>query len=277
MKCYFIFILSLSISFVFAQTEIPLEIDDGGYIFLKVKINDKDTARFMLDTGGGVTCFSSVLLGKYNLQKAGFHTGTRHNGEVITGTLYKLTSLSIGDFTKQNIIIGSFDALHNCDGLLSMDYFRDIPFTIDFRSKRLIIETAETIAAISRKADKLPIQVQTNGKYEIGFFVTICVNDSISMKAEFDTGAGFNMLMLQTKYLSKLNINLKDQKKQDYGYYVYSTSLPLLTYCGSVKLRQENIFVGFKEGLIYDALIGSGMFRDHKLTINIPGSEILAR
>src|SRR5438477_8054951 len=97
-------------------------------------------------------------------------------------------------------------------------------------------------------------------KMNLIFFVNICIDDSIQANAEFDTGAGFNMLMLNTKYLSKLNIDLKDKPRQDYGYYVYSTMLPRLSYCESVKLLQKNVFVGFKDGLIYDGLIGSGMF-----------------
>jgi hypothetical protein len=277
MKVYLIVILCFSNFFISAQTEVPVDINDGGYIFLKVKINSRDTAIFMLDTGSGITVFSSRLFNKYNLKQAGLHTGTRHNGELITGMLYILPSLSIGNFTKQNVVIGSYDALQNCDGLLSMDFFRDTPFTIDFINRKLIIETPQTLSVISKQAEKIPIELKSNGKNELDFFVSICMNDSIKADAEFDTGSGFNMLMLNTKYLDKLDINLHQQPNQDYGYYVYSTTLPLLKYCNSIKLQQKNVFVGFKEGLIYEALIGSGMFRNKKLSINIPASEIMVR
>lgn len=273
------FLLSLVNIFVSAQTEIPLEINEaeGGYIFLKVKINGRDTARFMLDTGSGITVLSSDLFSRYHLKEAGLHTGVRHNGEKLTGMLYVLPSLSVGGFEKQNIIVGSYDALRNCDGLLSMDYFRDTPFTIDFANKKMIIETPATISAIRKQAERIPIKLKPNGKNELDFFVRICLNDSIEAEAEFDTGAGFGMLMLNTVYLKKLNIHIANEPKQDYGYYVYSTTLPALRYCGSRRLRQKNVFAGFKEGLIYDTLIGSGMFRNRRLTINIPDSEMLVR
>lgn len=272
---YFILLFTLISHLSFSQTEMPLEINDGGYIFLKVKINGNDTARFMLDTGSGLTVFSSDLFRRYNLKEAGLHTGVRHNGEAITGMLYVLPSLSVGNFIKQNIIIGKYDALQNCDGLLSMDYFRDVPFTIDFVNLRLIIETPQTLTTIKKQSEKIPIKLKPNGKNELDFFVSICVNDSISANAEFDTGSGFNMLMLNTKYLNRLNIDLNNVNKQDYGYYVYSTNLPVLSYCHSNNLKQQNVFVGFKDGLIYDALIGSGMFKNRKLTIDIPNSEML--
>ena len=88
-----------------AQT-IPLEITDGGYIFLRMLVNGNDTARFMLDTGSGITVLSQKLFARYDLKEAGLHTGTRHNGESITGMLYILPSLSAGTFAKQDVVVG---------------------------------------------------------------------------------------------------------------------------------------------------------------------------
>src|SRR4051794_2594378 len=104
MKIVLASLLSACCLFVAAQTEIPLEINDGGYIFLKILINDNDTATFILDTGSGITVFSRSLFNKYNFKEAGLHTGIRHNGESITGMLYTLPALSVGSFKKQNVI-----------------------------------------------------------------------------------------------------------------------------------------------------------------------------
>ncbi|MES1217780.1 MAG: retropepsin-like aspartic protease [Bacteroidota bacterium] len=258
-----------------AQTEVPLHIDDGGYITIPVKINDTVSAVFLLDTGGGVNMVSSDLFNKLDRpEQAGLHTGTRHNGEQITGMLYVLPSLTIGKFSKTNVVIGQYAGLTKYDGILSMSYFEDIPFSIDFIHRKLVIETNESLAAIDDHAEKIALHVKKAGKYQRDLFVNICINDSVHAKAEFDTGAGFNMLMLNTTYLKKLGINVPD-KKQDYGYYVYSTTLSKLSYCGSGKLYETYHFVGFREGLIYEGLIGSGMFRNSIITINIPGKEIL--
>ena len=274
-KILFSLIFPLHFFSACAQNEIPLMINDGGYIFLTVKINGNQSAKFMLDTGAGITVLSADLFRKYRLEKAGMHTGTRHNGQSITGPVYTLPSLAVGTLIQRNLIVGEYDRLQNCDGLLSMDYFRNTPFTIDFINKKLILESSESVSHISAQAEKIPIRLKTNGKNELDFFVTVCINDSIAAQAEFDTGAGFNMLMLNNSYLQKLHIDIDKMPKRDYGYYVYSTFLPSLAYCGSATLKQKNIFVGFKEGLIYEALIGSGMFRNRKLTINIPRSEML--
>lgn len=279
---YKIYLLAVLLIFTFnskAQTEIPLEIADGGYIFIKVRLNDTDSARFMLDTGGGVNVMSSQLFSKLKstLKLIGQHTGIRHNGEAITGTLYELPSLSIGSFKKNNVVIGEYAALNNFDGLLSMDYFRDVPFTIDFINKKLILETKESMTAINARSEKIPIQLKTNGKNELEFFVKICVNDSLQANAEFDTGSGFAMLMLHPKYMAPLHITAPIQKPQDMSYYIQTTSVAKLSYCAVPSLVQTNHFAGFKEGLIYEGLIGSGMFSKTKLTIDIPSGTMIVR
>jgi len=275
-KIIFYLLLILCYSPVQAQTEIPLEIADGGYLFIKVNLNGTDTARFMLDTGGGINVISGALFTKLKgtMKLIGPHTGTRHNGESITGNLYLLPSLSVGSFSKTNIVVGEYAGLNGFDGLLSMDYFRDTPFTIDFINKKLIIETPRSLAGISAKAEKIPIRLKKNGKYELDFFVKICINDSLDAEAEFDTGAGFAMLMLHPDYLKKLGITISPKTTQGMGYYIYSTTLPKLSYCDVPSLIQLNHFVGFKEGLIYESLIGSGMFSRSKLTIDIPASKM---
>lgn len=76
------------VSFVaHGRTIIPIEINDGGYIFVKVTVNGDTDARFMLDTGAGVNVISKELFEKIRatLKEEGLHTGTRHNGEQITG------------------------------------------------------------------------------------------------------------------------------------------------------------------------------------------------
>ncbi|HEX6892964.1 MAG TPA: retropepsin-like aspartic protease [Chryseolinea sp.] len=262
----------------YGRTIIPIEINDGGYIFIKVTLNGGTDARFMLDTGAGVNVISKELFEKIRstLKEEGLHTGIRHNGEQITGMLYRLPELSIGSFSKQHVTIGIYERLNDFDGLLSLDYFRETPFTIDFVTHQLIIEESTDLAAIRKTGVSIPVTLQKKGNHEIEFFVDVCFDNSVRCSAEFDTGAGFNMLMLHPAYIKKLNLKVPSESV-NYGYYVYSTTLPVLTYCANPeKLINKNVFVGFKDGLIYDGLVGSGMFRTRRLTINVPGSEMVA-
>lgn len=271
-------LFTLTTSIGYGRTIIPIEINDGGYIFIKVTLNKNIEARFMLDTGAGVNVISKELYEKIKatLNEEGLHTGTRHNGEQITGMLYVLPELSIGGFTKQHVAVGMYDQLKDFDGLLSLDYFRESPFTIDFENRQLIIEDNNDLEIIRKSGISIPVKLQKVGKHEIEFFVDLCFNDGVQCSAEFDTGAGFNMLMLQPGYIEKLDLKIPSETT-NYGYYVFSTTLPGLRYCAAPeRLQNKNVFVGFKEGLIYEGLVGSGMFKSQRLTINISGSEMFA-
>jgi hypothetical protein len=159
--------------------------------------------------------------------------------------------------------------------MLSMDFFRDQPFTMDFRAGKLALESSARVAEIAKHALEIPIRLKPNGPNELDFFVRVCVGDSVSADAEFDTGAGFNMLMLHPSYMPRLGIVPAAGPRGPLEYYVHSTTLPEMHYCSAPAVRTSGQFVGFKEGLIYEGLVGHGAFRDKRLTIDIPGRRML--
>jgi hypothetical protein len=275
---YLLGILALFIStrFAFGQTTVPLEIADGGYLYVHVHVADDVDAKLMLDTGAGINTLSDAVFQQLGdrARDAGTHTGTRHNGERITGTVWTVPSLSLGALRKRDVVVGRF-APPNADGLLSMDFFRDQPFTLDLRAGTLTLESAGHLREVASSAASIPIRLKPNGPSELDFFVQLCVGDSATAEAEFDTGAGFNMLMLQPGYMRRLGISPDGKPRGAMEYYVYSTFLPELHYCAAPAVRTAKQFVGFKEGLIYEGLVGHGAFRDRRLTIDIPGRRML--
>ena len=260
---------------VAAQTTVPLEVADGGYLYVRARVADDVDARLLLDTGAGINTISESILGQLGdrVRDAGTHTGTRHNGETITGRIWSVSSLALGALRRENVIVGGF-APKGADGMLSMDFFRDQPFTLDFKGGTLTIETPAHLAEIAARAASIPIRLAGHGP-QLDFFVRVCVGDSVSAEAEFDTGAGFNMLMLQTSYMQRLGITPGERAAGPMEYYVHSTFLPELHYCAAPAVRTEKQFVGFKAGLIYEGLVGHGAFRDRRLTIDIPGKRML--
>jgi hypothetical protein len=260
-----------------AQATVPLEIADGGYLYVRVRVADSIDARLLLDTGAGINTLAAPILDRLGAQArdAGTHTGTRHNGEQITGPIWSVPSMSLGQHTRRNVVVGKF-APPNADGMLSMDYFRDVPFTLDLAAGTLTIEAPTRVRDIAARATTIPIRLKTNGAHELDFFVRVCTGDSVAAEAEFDTGAGYNMLMLQPEYMKRLGITADTKARGPLEYYVHSTFLPELRYCDAPKVRVSRQFVGFKEGLIYEGLVGHGAFRGRRLTIDIPGRRMLA-
>jgi hypothetical protein len=261
---------------VFGQATIPLEIADGGYLYVHVRVADGIDAKLLLDTGAGINTLSDEVFRKLGegARVAGTHTGTRHNGERITGTVWTVPALTVGALRKRDVVVGRF-APQNADGLLSMDFFRDQPFTLDLGAGTLTLESASHLREIETRVASIPIRLKPNGPFELDFFVQLCIGDSVTAEAEFDTGAGFNMLMLQPEYMRRLRISPDTKPRGAMEYYVYSTFLPELHYCAAPAVRTEKQFVGFKEGLIYEGLVGHGAFRDRRLTIDIPGRRML--
>lgn len=258
-----------------AQSTIPLEVADGGYLYVRARVADGVDARLLLDTGAGINTISESILGQLGdrVLDAGTHTGTRHNGETITGRIWSVSSLALGALRKENVVVGGF-APKGADGMLSMDFFRDQPFTLDFKAGTLAIEAPAHLAEIATRAASIPIRLAGHGP-QLDFFVRVCIGDSVSAEAEFDTGAGFNMLMLQTSYMQRLGITPGERAAGPMQYYVHSTFLPELHYCAAPAVRVEKQFVGFKAGLIHEGLVGHGAFRDRRLTIDIPGKRML--
>jgi hypothetical protein len=258
-----------------AQTTVPLEVADGGYLYVRARVADSVDARLLLDTGAGINTISESIMNRLGdrVRDAGTHTGTRHNGETITGRIWSVSSLALGALWKENVVVGGF-APRGADGMLSMDFFRDQPFTLDFKGGTLTIETPAHLTEIAARAASIPIRLVGHGP-QLDFFVRVCVGDSVSAEAEFDTGAGFNMLMLQTSYMQRLGITPGERAAGPMEYYVHSTFLPELHYCAAPAVRVEKQFVGFKAGLIYEGLVGHGAFRDRKLTIDIPRKRML--
>jgi len=255
---------------------VPMQVRDGGYLHVGVRLADAVEATFMVDTAAGINTLSPELVGRLGdaLRPAGRHSGTRHNGEVIEGPVWTLSSLQLGSVTKHDVLVGEF-APAGSDGLLSLDFFRDLPFTLDFPRERLVIETPDGLAAARAAGVAIPVQLKANGPHQLDMFVDICIGD-VRATAEFDTGAGFNMLMMQPSFMDRLGIAPPaGASRGPLEYYVHSTFLPAVAYCAAPAVSTTRQFVGFKEGLIHQALIGHGAFRGRRLTIDVPHERML--
>lgn len=266
------------------QTAIPLVINDGGYIFVKATLNDSITGNFLLDTGGGM----HVLSGKYfekvknHAKSAGYFTGFRHNGERLDSEIYTLSAISIEGLRQEKPLVGYYAPLdeYGMDGIISLKMFENQPVTIDFKNKQLIIETKESLQKLEKNAEVIPFTVQQYRDKALDIFIKICIN-GVPIEAEFDTGSGYNSLIINPFFMEKLGIKKEDCKEQihdkEKNRKDYLTKIPAGTVCAVPGVNGKEVDVTFREGLIYEGLIGSGWFRGKKLTIDIPNRRMLVR
>jgi hypothetical protein len=266
----FIVVLLLLFTNVFAQESIPLKINDYGLIFVKTKVNGEE-GTFILDTGGGAHVLSQSFFEKVKngTNEDGVYTGFRFNGERLDLTVYTAKQISVGNLAQQNPHIGVYPPLdeYGFDGLVSLKLFENQPFTIDFINSQLILETDESLSLIEQAAEILPIKFDKERDKVLDLFITVCLNDSVSLQAEFDTGSGFDAFILNKYYGGKLNLQLDSLNR---------TTINKVSLCGS-SISQQNKKSVVNNDLIYEGLIGSGLFRNKKLTIDIPNKRILVR
>ncbi len=264
--------------------EYPLMILEEGHLLVEVKLSDSITGNFILDTGAGANVLSANMFKKVSsdAKRAGYFTGFRHDGDRLDGEVYTIPSLAIGEVTQKDPVVGVYPPLDamGIDGLLSLKFFEDKPFTIDFVNGKLIFLNSEEVKGLTPEAVVLPISVYQHTNVSLDIFIPIQLNDRIDMLAEFDTGSGFGSYIINPGYIKELDLDPSLSKTQPYvtqlsGESRVDTIYELKSISMGEELMEEDVAVIFREGLIYNALIGSGMFRDRKVTIDIPNRNFI--
>ncbi|MBN8571927.1 MAG: retropepsin-like domain-containing protein [Ignavibacteria bacterium] len=271
----------------FSQS-VPLKIDNYGFLYVAVIINDSITTDFLLDTGGGMNVLSNKIYQKIKptAKFHGYETGFRHDGERISGEIYEIPSISIDKYKIQDALIGMYAPLdeYGIDGIISLKFFEHTPFTIDFKNKTLTVETKKSMKSIEKNSQMIPILLDIFSDYAIDMYIPLELNNSVVVNAEFDTGSGYNGFVMNPYYMSMLGLDSTNTKMQNYTTPI--TKTPLHDYIGtlsSVKLKGVNsteivnLSSLFRENMIHQALIGSAMFKDKAITIDIANKKMYVR
>ncbi|MCB0724358.1 MAG: aspartyl protease family protein [Ignavibacteriae bacterium] len=265
----------ISISGVSRAQTYPINISEDGFIFVEVTLNDSVKSNFVLDTGAGIIVISNKTLQKLDgsLTRLSVGTGFRSQGDRVDLPTYLLPSISIGEYKKSAVKIGVFGLLddYGMDGLVSLKMFEDQPFTIDFKNKLLILNTPAELSALESSGKSVPIKFNTMTDMVLDMFIPVCLNDSITIDAEFDTGSGFRTFFVNPFFIDKLGLDAGTMTVTGTG---KNGAIPKVEICGT-GTTQLNMPAQFETGLIYEGLIGSGIFKDKKVTIDIPDSQMI--
>lgn len=275
-------LVSLQLSY---SQPLPLSITDNGFIFVDVTINDTVKSKFLFDTGGGLTVLSGKLYEKIKAttKPGGIFTGFRHDGGRLDAELFSIPSLSMGSITQKNVAAGVYPPLdeYGIEGIISLKTIENHPVIIDLKNKTLTIIDKEALKDLG--AVEIPIKLISQLDIALDMFIPLCINGSVTVDAEFDTGSGYDALLLNPYYMKSLGIDSSASEKREYRSPVNGTvtidrmaTLSAVELCGSLTLvKGENIRAVFREKIIYQGLVGSGMFKDRAFVIDIPGKRLL--
>ena len=274
-KFVLVFIFLISLSGVSRAQTYPINISEDGFIFVEVTLNDSVKSNFVLDTGAGIIVISNKTLQKLDgsLTRLSVGTGFRSQGDRVDLPTYLLPSISIGEYKKSAVKIGVFGLLddYGMDGLVSLKMFEDQPFTIDFKNKLLILNTPSELSALESSGKSVPVKFNSMTDMVLDMFIPVCLNDSITIDAEFDTGSGFRTFFVNPYFIDKLGLDASTMTVTGTG---KNGAIPKVEICGT-GTTQMNMPAQFETGLIYERLIGSGIFKDKKVTIDIPDSQMI--
>lgn len=289
MKYFFAFVFWFSFSNYGFNQEYPLFITEQGHIIVEVTLCDTVKANFILDTGAGANVLSQKTFDKIKpfATESGHFTGFRHDGDRLDGVTYQIPSLAIGEKVQRDLQVGIYPPLdsYGIDGLVSMKFFEDKPFTIDFKHQKLRFPDADELEGAAFGSNILPLSFAVHTDIALDIFIPLCLEDEVEVTAMFDTGSGYGGFILNPYYLSILEKDSADIQIQPYRTPISQkelkdriASIRSVGICEPLlpdELKISEVKAVFREGMIYEALVGSALFRDRVITIDIPGKRMI--
>ncbi|MHA7056460.1 aspartyl protease family protein [Aquimarina sp. M1] len=280
-------LLLFFISFYSTAQEYPIHITEKGYIMVQVEIADSISGNFILDTGAGANVLSQKMFDKIKEQatKKGYFTGFRHDGDRLDGATFEIPYLALGQKRQEKPIIGVYPPLDamGIDGLLSLKFFEEKPFSIDFKNSKITFLTDTESKQLTKKHTTVPIQLHKHTNVMLDVFIPITINDNIEILAEFDTGSGYERYLINQEYINDLEIPKDAITEEKYTTQISReertdkvVALKSISVGNGMKMaKKKNVRTIFRKGMIFNALIGSGLFKDFTITIDIPNKVFI--
>lgn len=255
--------------------------NSDGMPVIPVTVGEATQLSVVLDTGGGLAVLAPSVIEKVHGIPAGQFTGFRMTGERLDIPLFTIPRLVIGPMEKKDVLVGSWDVLDkiHLDGLVSLSQFRDQPFTLDFGSKMLTLETPKTLANRRASAAVSSIKFDDVRSVSLDMFSQFLLAGHPG-QCEIDTGSPISTIT--TRYMKALGVepDSKDVRKVERKTIAgapeirYDTSLSEIALAASPKIAILHPRVSFVD-VIYDCVLGVDFWSGKALTVDIPGRQIM--
>lgn len=254
-------------------------------VVVPVTLDAGRTARFVLDTGIGVTLLSSSLAAELGRRPGtSTYTGKRMSGQQVTVPLASLPSLALGPAVRTDLQVGVLDlALPpelGVDGFLGLDFFAETPFTVDYEQREVVIESERSLADRRAAGTVVGVRVDRDGP-TICVFLRLRVAGGPALDVEVDMGS--DELILDRRFAAELGIDLEDgavrrvdgEDETGHRYSRYFTRLGREIHPeGAPWLSQQEPEVMLQE-IVYDGLLGDAFLRNFTVTYDVARAEMI--
>ncbi len=242
--------------------------------------------RFVLDSGIGLTLVSESLARRVRCEPTdSSFAGKRMSGQEISLPISRLPALAVGDHRKESFPVGVLDmgqmaGLDGVDGFLSLKFFTDLPFTVDYSTRSVVIEDDASLAAREREGAAVDVEVESCPA-SVCVYLPMELPDGNRISAEVDMGS--DSLILDCRLAAGLGVDLeapavrKVEGTDETGnkFVRYFTSLVgTLRAAEAPAVSQDDPDVMFQD-IIHDGLVGDAFLRRQPLTFDLPGERLI--
>jgi hypothetical protein len=246
------------------------------FVTVPARLNGRER-RFVLDSGIGLNLVRDTLGGV--VATSGSFSGRRMSGQEVTVPLAVAPLLEFGGISMRDSEVGLIDLsrfppeLADVDGFLSLAFFVDQPFTVDY-ARRTIRDGSGSDGVV------VPVVVELDGP-SVGVFMRLTIPGGRSISVEVDMVS--DSLILDERFAAEVGVDLggtgvRRVEGTDETGNPYVRSFTRLEGSihptGAPDLAVPSPDVMFQR-IIYDGLVGDAFLRNFRVTWDIAGSRMI--
>jgi hypothetical protein len=268
----------------------PLTRFGGHILVVTARIGGGPEEKFILDTGAGINLISKSACARITCRIVGEHIGQRMSGQSLKVPMTE-APIAFASMPSQRVPAGVLDleALGlgaEFAGFLSLSYFRNQPFTIDYAQNRVSVETPASLAARRSKGLASKIRLTVKGS-EVAAFLPLGLPNGSKVEVEVDTGS--DALILNEPHMSALGFQReganikrlegKDETGHAFVRYFSKLAEPVRLFGAPSSSQASSKTVAdlpvMFQTIIYDGLVGDALLRRFTVTFDLPNNEMI--
>lgn len=258
----------------------------GHLVTVPVSVADVET-RFVIDTGIGLTLVSTELCERIGSAPTGeVFRGRRMSGQEVAAPLARVDVLRFDELERRDFTVAALDfsefpaELAEIGGFLSLSFFEERPFTVDYPAGCVVLETGETLAGRLRDGVAVPVELDRKGP-SLDVFMPLTIPGAPSVSVEVDMGSEALILDERLATSAGLDLAAPEVRRETTGdalgagFTRYHATLPGSIHpVGATELAQARPEVIFQR-IIHDGLVGDAFLRRQAVTYDLARSRLI--
>jgi len=255
-------------------------------VTVPVAVGEVETT-FVVDSGIGLTLVRASLAEFAGVESNGASfTGRRMSGQEVTVPLGVAPAVTFAGATSAGVDVGLLDMggfpaeLAGVGGFLSLAFFAETPFTVDYARQALVVETPKTLAARVAAGVAVPIALHRDGPSVDAFLELALPGASI---AEVEVDMGSDVLILDERFAAETGAPLDGPHVRrvegvDETGHAYTRTFSRLSGAihptAAPELAQDDPEVMF-QSIAHDGLVGHAFLSRHTVTWDVAGGRLV--